>query len=145
VNECNDDDRKDSFFYFHQTWASAAIQEAPLENEDELRALVQLVISRNEVEPVKLILEDDSSNGVNDHAWYDPETQNIHVKRGHMLPSVVLHELAHYLTRGQSPPWHGRAMLDCFLELVEEFIGEEAHATFSREFRDFRNSRREDC
>ena len=42
-----------------------------------------------------------------------------------------MHEFAHALTQGQAPNWHGRVMLDRYLDLIREFMGEEAHAVFS--------------
>ena len=115
-----------------------SIQEEPL-SEDALVALFELVAAKYDLDEVKLHFEEDGPNDEKDgYAWFQPEDQSIHVKRGYKQPSHLMHEFAHALTQDQAPNWHGRVMLDRYLDLIREFMGEEAHAVFKLQFRDFR-------
>ena len=138
MTEVDGRDIKDSFFYHHESWASMAIQEEPL-SEDAFVALFELVAAKYGLDEVNLRFEEDGQNDEEDgYAWLRPDDQSIHVKRGSKQPSRLMHEFAHVLTQDQAPNWHGRVMLDRYLDLIREFIGDEAHTVFKREFRDFR-------
>lgn len=131
---------RDSMFYFHESWASMALHEEPL-SEVRLVALFDEVKTRYRLDKVRLFVEDcGPDNGDDGFAWFVPEDQSIHIKRGYEKPSHLLHEFAHVLTQEQEPNWHGQVMLDRYLDLILEFIGEEAHNVFARQFRDFRES-----
>lgn len=115
-----------------------SIQEEPL-SEDALVALFELVAAKYDLDEVRLHFEEDGPSDEKDgYAWFRPEDQSIHVKRGYKQPSHPMHEFAHALTQDQAPNWHGRVMLDRYLDLIREFMGEEAHAVFKLQFRDFR-------
>ena len=138
MTEIDGGDIKDSIFYFHESWASMSIQEEPL-SEDALVALFELVAAKYDLDEVRLHFEEDGPSDEKDgYAWFRPEDQSIHVKRVYKQPSHLMHEFAHALTQDQAPNWHGRVMLDRYLDLIREFMGEEAHAVFKLQFRNFR-------
>ena len=67
-----------------------SIREEPL-SEDAFVALFELVAGKYVLDEVELFFEEDGPNDEKDgYAWFRPDDQSIHVKRGHKQPSHLV-------------------------------------------------------